>query len=385
MSNKYLQNQSYEEFQKLINYIISENNNTPSDFNNLFARLFMNNSMNTPFLNTQKITSKISSLGSVLNSRNYSMGKTGKMKYVNPQSKFIKEFYNFIEEVYKNFNNWVGLKNSFLILFCEKYRNYSQNIPYLAEYLPLWDDINQSRIAVVNTFDRNFLSIISGSNDQHRLISTIEQNSQNIGYQNLTIQKEIPSVVSNCSNIFSNKQKRCRDYQYNYGGQWYVCRNQTTGSVCGNKSSSSGLFTSSNSLTGRIKSTKQPLQSQYQPLPPQSQYQPPPPQSQYQPPPPQYQPPPPQSQYQPPPPESQYQYPPPPQYQSLPPQSQYRPPLSQYHNPPPSAPPLKGEGGKISYIKNKKESRRQKSRKKITKRNKSKKNRSKKNKTLSNI
>ena len=286
MSNKsYLQNQSYKEFQKLINYIISENDTTPSKFNGLFLNTFNLNKYQ------QNITSGISSVMSAFSARNYSMTSTGKMKYFNPNSKSIQNFYNFIEKVYKNFNSWVGLKNYFLISFCQKYRQNIQNTTYLIQNLPTWDDINQLNILVVNTFDKGVLSIVSRSNDQISISNIIQQNSDNIAYQNLTIQKEIPSVVSNCANVFSNKTKRCRDYQYFYNGKWYICRNQSTGSVCGDKSSSSGFFTSSNSLKGRIESTKPPksIQSQYQILPPPPKspplhYQIPPPQYQYPPP-----------------------------------------------------------------------------------------------------
>ena len=274
MSNKsYLQNQSYKEFQKLINYIISENNTTSSKFNGLFLNTFNLNKYQ------QNITSGVSSVMSAFSARNYSMTSTGKMKFVNPNSKSIQNFYNFIEKVYKNFNSWVGLKNYFLISFCQKYRQNIQNTTYLMQNLPTWDYINQSNILVVNTFDKGVLSIISGSNDQISISNIIQQNSDNIAYQNLTIQKEIPSVVSNCANVFSNKTKRCRDYQYFYNGKWYICRNQSTGSVCGDKSSSSGFLTSSNSLKGRIESTKPPksIQSQYQIPPP-----PPPPSGHYQ-------------------------------------------------------------------------------------------------------
>ena len=338
MSNKsYLQNQSYKEFQKLINYIISENNTTSSKFNGLFLNAFNLNKYQ------QNITSGVSSMLSAFSSRNYSMTSTGKMKYVNPNLKSIQNFYNFIEKVYKNFNSWVGLKNYFLISFCNKYRQNIQNTTYLIQNLPTWDNINQTNILVVNTFDKGVLSIISRSNDQISISNIIQQNSDNIAYQNLTIQKEIPSVVSNCSNIFSNKTKRCRDYQYFYNGKWYVCRNKTTGPVCGDKNSSSGFFTSSNSLKGRIESTKPPKTFQNQYLTP-------------------------------PPPPSQYQTPPPPQYQ---------PPPSQY--PTPSAPPYHslqtGQASskmrkvrKRSYVKNinKKKSRKNKY-KKRSKKNKSKK------------
>tara|TARA_Y100000991_G_scaffold209534_1_gene189803 strand:- start:1781 stop:2827 length:1047 start_codon:yes stop_codon:yes gene_type:complete len=262
-NNSYLQNQSYKEFQKLINYIIGQNNTTPSQFNGLFLNTFNLNKYQ------QNITSGVSSVMSAFSARNYSMTSTGKMKFVNPNSKYIQNFYNFIESIYGNFNTWVGLKNYFLVIFCKKYSENSQNMSYLTQNLPTWDDINQSNILVINTFDKGVLSIVSDSNDQMSITNTIAQNAENISYQNLTIQKEIPSVVSNCSYIISNKSKRCRDYQYFYNGKWYVCRNQITGSKCGDKSSSTGFFTDPYSLKGRIESTQPPetVQSQYDPPP----------------------------------------------------------------------------------------------------------------------
>ena len=139
MDPNYNKKRSYIEFNRLINYISYKD---PSFKQNFLKKYGLDSKTKQGF---SMLNNSVSQLANTWRPSTMTEKYITSRKDSTTTTNFPIKFYSKIEEIYKNYNNWVGLKNYFLS------NNWSgkQILNIDSDDLPTWYDIFEEDTEVV--------------------------------------------------------------------------------------------------------------------------------------------------------------------------------------------------------------------------------------------